>query len=82
MGTASKVYGKAERKGVGEMIKVYCDRCGKEIDGLHMLVIEIRPPVVRTMSDEAYAKGYQICRDCIEDVDEYIKAKQTDCPWK
>lgn len=69
-------------EGVGRMTKYYCDRCGKEMDGLHMFVIEIRPPVVRTMSDEAYAKGYQICRDCIEDVDEYIKTKQTDCAWK
>jgi len=60
------------------MIRYYCDRCGEEIDGLHMFVIEIRPPVIRTMSDEAYAKGYQICRDCIEDVDNFIMGKKTE----
>ena len=60
------------------MTKYYCDRCGKEMDGLHMFVIEIRLPVIRTMSDEAYAKGYQICRDCIEDVEKFIRAKRTE----
>ena len=64
-------------EGIRRMIKYYCDRCGKEMDGLHMFVIEIRPPVIRTLSDEAYAKGYQICRDCIEDVDNFIRAKQS-----
>ena len=66
------------------MIKVYCDRCGKEVGELEAYTILIQGPEIRSWSDEYLydRKCYQVCKDCIKGIDEYIKAKQTDCPWK
>ena len=64
------------------MIKVYCDRCGEEIDKLLMFVIEVQPPTLRADSDMIYPNNYHLCRECLNDVDKFIVAKQTDCAWK
>ena len=60
------------------MIKYYCDRCGEETDKLHMFVIEIDTPDIVTFNDAGYLGSYQICRECIEDVEKFIRAKQTE----
>lgn len=66
------------------MIKVYCDRCGKEVGELEAYTILIQGPEIRSWSDNYLydRKDYQICRDCIKDVDGFIRAKQPDCQWK
>ena len=64
------------------MIKYYCDRCGEEMDGLLMFVIDVQPPTLRASSDKIYPNNYQLCRGCLNDVDKFIATKQTDCPWK
>ena len=62
------------------MIKDYCDRCGKEIGELEAYTILIQGPEIRSWADGYLydRNNYQICRDCIEDVDKFIRAKQTE----
>lgn len=66
------------------MIKVYCDRCGKEVGELEVYTLSVQGPTIKAWDDNYMygRKDYQICRDCIEDVDKLIAIKQTDCPWK
>ena len=66
------------------MIKVYCDRCGKEVGELEVYTLLVQGPTIKAWDDNYMygRKDYQICRDCIEDVDKLIATKQTDCAWK
>lgn len=72
--------GIAERKGVGEMIKAYCDRCGKEVGEFEACTILIQGPEIRSWLDNyLYERNnYQICKDCIEDVCNFIMGKKTE----
>ena len=56
------------------MIKIYCDKCGKEIDEFEEYTILIQGPVIRAWEDEYMydKKGYQICRNCIKSVANFI----------
>lgn len=65
------------------MIKIYCDRCGKEISEYTNYTISVQGPEI-TSFDNRYKythKQYQLCDSCMNDVHEFMTAK-TDCPWK
>lgn len=64
------------------MTKYYCDRCGGEIERYSVFTLEITPPEIRTIEDASYSAELHICRDCIKDVDRFIRAGRTDCAWK
>ena len=61
------------------MIKVYCEKCGKEISSLQLAFqVIIEAPEIRTYADNAICNvnGYQICRDCIGEVAKFIGATE------
>ena len=66
------------------MTKIYCDKCGREVGELEAYTILIQGPEIRSWSDEYLydRNGYQVCKDCIKCIYEYINEKQTDCAWK
>lgn len=66
------------------MIKVYCDRCGKEVGELEAYTLLVQGPTINAWDDNYMydRKDYQICRDCIKGVDKFIRAEHTDCQWK
>ena len=75
------------------MIKIYCDRCGEEIGEHHNYTIRVQAPEIRAWGDDYVydIKDYQICRNCMKEVDEFITSQTeqqtetttgTDCSWK
>lgn len=49
------------------MIKYFCDKCGKELEDYDIFKVEITPPEIRQLEDNAYtAYPFILCRDCMK----------------
>lgn len=66
------------------MIKIYCDKCGVEINELEAYEILVKGPQIRSWGDEYMydRKDYQICKDCMKKIADYIGENKKDCQWK
>ena len=57
------------------MIKYFCDKCGKELSSdifVDVFEIEVKPPEVRTWSDEAETGTYILCFNCVQKLNKWI----------
>lgn len=55
------------------MIKIYCDKCGKEVEEYEAYTLHVRGPEIVDWDDRYLnEKDYQICRDCMKKVDDFI----------
>ena len=61
-----------------DMIKVYCDRCGKEVGTYEAYTVLVEAPEIRAWADEYMydRNGYQICKDCMKEVAAFITANK------
>lgn len=66
------------------MIKVYCDKCGKEVGEYEAYTILVESPEIRSWADQYMydRKGYQLCKDCLKEVIDLITKGAGDCPYK
>ena len=72
------------------MIKYFCDKCGKEVGEFEAYTVSVKAPEIKSWADQYMyeQRGYQVCRDCMAKVAEFIEPKlrkkfedepQTDC---
>lgn len=72
------------------MIKYFCDKCGKEIGEFEAYTVLVEAPEIKSWADQYMyeRRGYQVCRDCMAKVTDFIEPKprkkfedepQTDC---
>ena len=68
------------RGGEVNMIKVYCDKCGKEVGKYEAYTILVQSPEIRAWNDEYLydRKGYQICKDCIKKISDFITTNRNE----
>ncbi len=60
------------------MIKYFCDKCGKEISTdifIDVFEVKIKPPEIRSWSDDAETGIYFLCNDCTEKLNKWIRKK-------
>ncbi len=58
------------------MIKVFCDKCGEEIDTYEAYTVTVESPLVVSWKDQYpyNRKEYHMCRDCMNEVADFIMA--------
>lgn len=61
------------------MIKVYCDKCGKEVGELEAYTIMVEAPEIRSWDDPyLYSRrAYQVCKECMTKVADFIEPRPT-----
>ena len=61
------------------MIKVYCDKCGKEIEEYDAYIISIEGPQIIFWDDNNFMRGRKrlhICKNCMVKLADYIYKKE------
>ena len=56
------------------MIKVYCDKCGNEVEEYCSYTLRVQCPEINDWDDPYLyiAKNYNLCRDCMKKVYDFI----------
>lgn len=59
------------------MIKYFCDKCGKEIGEFEAYTILVEAPEIKSWADQYMyeRRGYQVCRDCMAKIADFIEPK-------
>lgn len=65
---------------VGKMIKIFCDKCGKEVDEFEAYTILVEAPEIKSWADQYMyeRRGYQVCRDCMAEIATFIEPRTTE----
>lgn len=63
-----------------DMIKVYCDKCGKEVGEFEAYTILVEAPEIKSWADQYMyeRRGYQVCRDCMAEIATFIEPRTTE----
>lgn len=77
--TVSGASGRIARGSEVDMIKVYCDKCGKEVGEFEAYTVLVEAPEIKSWTDQYMyeRRGYQVCRDCMAKVADFIEPKPT-----
>ena len=61
------------------MIKYFCDKCGKEVGAFEAYTVLVEAPEIKSWADQYMyeRRGYQVCRDCMAKVADFIEPKTT-----
>lgn len=66
-------------RGGEAMIKIFCDKCGKEVGEFEAYTVLVEAPEIKSWGDDYMyeRRGYQVCRDCMAKVADFIEPKPT-----
>lgn len=61
------------------MIKIFCDKCGKEVGEFEAYTIAVEAPAIKSW-DDSYLyerRCHQVCKDCMAEIATFIEPRQT-----
>ena len=67
-------------RGGRKMIKIFCDKCGKEVGEFEAYTIMVEAPEIKSWDDQYMyeRRGYQVCRDCTAEIATFIELRPTE----